>query len=119
MRSRGMRYGVLLVLALAVTTTIGIAGSGASAASEPSISINDVAQVEGNSGNTTFVFTVTLSQPRGRRGRPTGTASPAARVTFRGAAPAVGPGGRRRDRRLRPGRVRRGFPREAAPSVSH
>ena len=53
----------LAVVAVAVLAVVaGLTGSSSSAASLPTLSINDVAMPEGNTGNTDFVFTVTLSE---------------------------------------------------------
>ena len=61
-RKRAIVSGIVAALvacALASLVTRGASGAPA----PPSLSINDVSQTEGNSGNKSFVFTVTLSSP--------------------------------------------------------
>jgi len=63
-RSRGMKTcGVLAGSVALVAVFAGALGGSSAAAPVPSVSIDDVALPEGDSGNTDFVFTVTLSAP--------------------------------------------------------
>jgi len=59
---RAARLGVLFVAASVAAVVAGLSGAPSVAApSLPTLSINDVSQTEGNTGNKNFVFTVTLS----------------------------------------------------------
>ncbi len=61
--SRASRHVAFALVLILVAVVAGVAGGFSFAASTPSISIGDVSQTEGNSGNKSFTFAVTLSGP--------------------------------------------------------